>query len=622
MADEKAAEKKAVKEAKEIEKQRIADEKAAADEKVRIEKQRLAEEKAAEQRRIADAKMAALRGGDFSDEQLSVQVPYVEASHDDQVDAAYCFEQYEAWKKIDDDGNLLDDKKQVSNFRAWTKALDKARKEIAKAKERMQEDQAHADVLAEISEELATRELYFVSEEERYYFWQAEDEFVWRSNTQSGIRVVLSAQRDAIWKTYEHVINIDDRKKVDLTYAYGDVPSSKLNLMKTEHWVRGENVDAGNHHPIFDMVLDSISGYDTEWPEYKEQRTHIEQCIYWKMHNPADLMIPMVLINGRGNTGKSLFTSHVFKGLVGEHYCINMPKDFAVGGFNGAIEGQAMIMLEELAIVKDDDDAFKNMLGTESISLNPKYGKQKVKCPNLAFYMASSNRDDGGYKFGGDQDIDRRVSVVGTRGSNLFYVILAHLKASDPDGEYSVEDAKLYLDEHKNKLRDRSECNLWMASLNEKYKGMKRRPDAYHGSHYHHLREFQKGTYIEVFENVLLDPDFDYITVAEFYQMCVLTNEANTTTGKEVFKKMPTVRSEVLAWVGMHKLDVEMGKLWIDDPDNGLMEVECFYSAGDESRRESNGEKYIGHDYIKKMPVVKWFGNPKQPDDEAEISIL
>lgn len=487
-----------------------------------------------------------------------------EASNGQRKDIEFCLAQLELWELV---GVPFD--RQEPEYRKWKKNASKvndAAEKVAKA------ERDENEAIGELVTRLIADKLTYVEKADKFMVWD-NIKFCWIELSERAVRMRYSVTSQKSYERLCYILDSYEMKKTTASYSYNadDAGSTELNLMNRDHWLSGEGGDADDVPVIFNMLMDSICGGDAE------QQSHLERCLLYKLRNPEDVTIPMILINGSGNTGKSLFATYILGAIVGSSFVARLSKEMAIGEKNGELVGRVFTVLEETKRAMGDDDKYKNLLGTETLSIDAKYGMQDSGVPNTAMYFNFNNQPDGGYTLAGDDmGVDRRVSVLGAFGS-LYGSIRTGLAGDDALSDDGVRE---YFNKNKKWLRDRRTVNNWLASLVEKHGIVKTVPVPFHKDHYWNLVSMQRGGYYDVFDNIFNDPDFDFIVKDDLYEMCVIANNKSSNSQQNRLKKSKLIIAEAMKYCADHGIEMVEGKLNWKGEDGKLSSRMCLHRSG------------------------------------------
>lgn len=346
-----------------------------------------------------------------------------------------------------------------------------------------------------LREWLKTRDYSYVHASEHFWLYDAA-KGDWLAISRSAIgndNPLLGMRKNT--PLFMEVLREEGRWFDRATYSFAPQPPNVLNQLRYEFLTPAE----GQHHWVFDALVESICGGKQENIE------HVERLVLAKHQNPADYTLPALCLSDDGGTGKSLFVSSVLASLFGQSLVRdNLSISQATGRFNAALVGKAVVFVNEAVEDKADDNALKQIIGSRSISVEPK-GIDPYNADNTALYILSGNGIAGCVKLSGTR-VDRRYSVI-TGTKPLEHYLSQRLG-------YDTTAALDWLHtEGASILSDPQEVARWLGYLVSKH-GVVGRVAALQGEDYQRLLAVQTPLHEQVFEAVFLAEGFTHIKLS------------------------------------------------------------------------------------------------------------
>jgi len=286
------------------------------------------------------------------------------------------------------------------------------------------------------------------------------------------------------------------RVMLSSTYSFRTVADDCLNLMKRDNWLEPM---AGEYHPYFDVLFDSLSSGKLE------NREHLERVIAWKYKHPEDFLLPCITIYGDGAVGKGVLLEDVLGNIFTDEQCIAVRQNDILGNFNSVLMGKTIVMIDEISANNKDMAAFKAFVGNKSITVNPK-GLKQFKADQTALIFTGSNDVLSAVRLAGDNS-DRRWSILKiTAGKTLRYWMNKH--GYNDATEEDLVDV----------VSDHEELSKWLFHICKQSQGLAR-PVALHGEDYKQLIQNQKSELEELCERVFNDKDFTGIKEKDLWTL-------------------------------------------------------------------------------------------------------
>jgi hypothetical protein len=166
----------------------------------------------------------------------------------------------------------------------------------------------------------------------------------------------------------------------------------------------------GELHPAFEWLLDCLAS------DRKDEREHIEKCIYWKHKNPAEFKMPALVLFGGAGNGKGILSEHVLKNIfTPEHYTMVAGGPEIVRNFQDPLVGKAIFLFDEANCRSAaDSDWLKAHIMKESIQVNQKGIKSVKTMMQIWFHIFNNSPLHSPVAVTGT-DVDRRYSLIRTK---------------------------------------------------------------------------------------------------------------------------------------------------------------------------------------------------------------
>lgn len=310
-------------------------------------------------------------------------------------------------------------------------------------------------------------------------------------------------------KAFKVALEMQGRSYYDCIHSFkpqSQLPD-QLNLLVRDNWLKPIQ---GEHHPVFDYVVQAMAGGK---PENME---HLERCIAFKVEHPECVTLPAILINGEGNLGKNLMVDTILDN-VWDGATLAATARNVVGDFNSLCAGKLCILVDETSRKRVDHDELKHRLHREKFEVNTK-GVPQYETYNLAWYIIASNKRGGGIWLDRSR-ADRRYSVFHVdAGLDLFHWIATGQGWMDDHGKPDTIRADLWMEKKGMDIcRDKHEVAKWIGYLCNKYAGQTK-PRALHGQDYQRLLGIQAPVEEDFLPAVFTDPEFTHIERNVLYE--------------------------------------------------------------------------------------------------------
>lgn len=402
----------------------------------------------------------------------------------------------------------------------------------------------------------------------------------WTYLTQSAVYTCYDLNSQTHKQIFKEAMSELKRNKVKAVNTFQPVPDDYLNLMSTERWL--QPVMNEPYHPIFDVLIQSISGGKTKAVE------HIEQCIVYKYIHPEEFRIPCICISGEGGVGKNMLVDTIFSTIFGSNQVASLGTEEAFGVFNGQMIGKTVVFVDEAIVDKTDTESLKRKVGNRQININVKYGFQGT-VDNTAWFWLGGNGTNGALLLGGDTT-DRRFSII-TVDKNMMYWVGKHLgiEVSGTEVLKYDHDCVKWMNDNSSVLRDPKEVAKWLGHIISKWQHLKSVPAAFHDIDYQSIVDIQKSTATELAEMVFLDKDFTFIEVCVLYEL--YKQRAKQDGSKP--KKRNNFVADINAWLKKNCNTIEERSVTLfDEVGSNLGRKSVFTSQPQGTSHRKNRDKY------------------------------
>ncbi|REL34695.1 primase-helicase family protein [Thalassotalea euphylliae] len=366
-------------------------------------------------------------------------------------------------------------------------------------------DDAEAKIEELILELLNQRDLYYVQDEDLFYEYK-RDTGQWLHHRPSSLpRSKAFLQTKGALKRFYEILEQTGRNLQNTSFSPLELPNYTLNQFRKDHWLQPLE---GDYHEVFDILLNSLG-------DLKEENIlHIKQVIAWKYLHPYEYKLPALANFGGGGTGKTLFADLLLATIFGQHQ-VHSEKEDSSKDFNGLYEGKMVVLRDESSFDNVDMEKLKAVLGKPTLSVNPKFGKEKVVY-NAALHIVAGNNSSGPIKLCRSKS-DRRFSIIKSSRSIIEHTML-HRKMSH-------KDAEIWWHQHEHILSDKVEVAKWLNHILDTVVDLPMRPTALHGQDYHDLLKAQAGPEDWLIEHVFDDEQFKFISGDECFELYTLRCE-------------------------------------------------------------------------------------------------
>ena len=411
------------------------------------------------------------------------------------------------------------------------------------------------DFAAEIEQWVIDHQLHFNAVQNLFWYrhtvgggWQAIKSEALR-------RVAPHANKSAGMEVIDELIKIDNRTVTTVTYSFRKQPSDTLNLMRTSF----VPMVAGEHHFIFDILMESLSGGNAQ------AREHLEKVILTKYLHPDNPRLPaLVFADDDGGSGKGILCERVFPTIFGTNSVIkSISMEYVTGKYNSLLGGKIVTHINETEGETTNHKALWRLLGSKNIPIGLKHvGTYEVD--NTALYIISGNDILRTATVTG-KDQDRRLSFL-MPDFPLGLRVISYL--DEAEGRGGVDFARAKIDKEYRRAEtargsallinkmdrffsDPTYVGRWLNHLHEKY-GDIEHVAAYHSTEYQQTLESQKKTHERMFESLFKDVEFTHIRQALLVEM--YNHFANRDGGK-----IGRIRflSEAKAWLAVNAPEIK-----------------------------------------------------------------
>jgi hypothetical protein len=419
-----------------------------------------------------------------------------------------------------------------------------AAKRIEMADFKKKQDEATA---ARLAPYITEKDVYYVGEKNCYMMYQNEGG--WKSYEPAAMAKLARLTSADDKEIFDDLLRATGRLKEYTVISFHKKPENILNFLSTEDWLHPTQ---GEYHPIFDIVMSSLSGGK------QENRDHLEKCLVWKYKHPEDYKVPCITISGAGGVAKNEFVELTLSTIFGERQVIALGTEQAFGQYNGQMIGKTVVFIDEAIVEKSDAEALKRKVGNKTISINEKYGLQGTY-ENTPWYWLGGNGTNGAVMLAKDVT-DRRYSVLTVKHSVMYWVCL-HLAIDPPQiGEVlpASHEAVQWYQENANVLSDKEQVAKWLYSIVMKWWSQKFTPSALHSEDYQRVVASQKNYFDETMEYVFNDK-FKHIEGATLYRVYQLISK-EATGGQASMKYRNKFYVDTECWLEKNRPDIEWGK--------------------------------------------------------------
>lgn len=375
-------------------------------------------------------------------------------------------------------------------------------KEIAKSAQTSisEEDEREAitAIKTDIREWLKSRKFNYVLANDRYWLDKDTHWIPVSAQTLLRERPTLSSaiEREMLTK----VMREDGRFFDECTYSYDKVPSDTLNMMRKDF---APIVEEGDAHWIFDCVVRSVCGGKAA------NIAHVEQLILTKYLHAETTVMPTLVFNDGGSTGKNVFVSNILGAIFGKYgVADNLSIAAVTGQFNSMLQGRAVWFINETQSGTYSHNKLKQIMGSQTIWIEPK-GVNAFEVPMTAWSIISGNGIDGSVLLEGN-GTDRRWSIIS--GGKPLKDHMADVLDTTPDVALSwLRKEGLAI------LSDRTEAGRWLAALIARH-GDVNVSEGHHEEDYETIRDLQRSLHDDMFHQIFGNDDFACIRTTELYQ--------------------------------------------------------------------------------------------------------
>lgn len=459
-------------------------------------------------------------------------------------------------------------------------------KSIADTKSKLEklnnnDEQNYDELRTEFEKIILKLDLYYVMNLDRWVLWgeDGKSQFV----TTKALNTYFNGLRRAdVYDVFDGLIVDLDRKKTSSVCTFREILPDQLNMLKTDFCLIPDTAE--DPHWFFDLVLTSIGA------RVPENIDHIEKLILAKYFNPANYLLPALVVWGHnGSIGKSLFASKLLTTVFGKNSVAdNVAMNDVTRQFNSHVIGKTVVFINESIEDKVDVNRLNQTLQSETLWLEPK-GVDKVPADNTALYMISGNGVTGAVKVSGN-DTDRRFSII--RAEQPLRELVAEMLTHLAGETVTEKEAKSWIEtEGQFILADKEQCGKWLKSLVDKH-GKITELSALRNKDYDDMVEMQKPFHVRVFEQILLDDQFSYIKQGTLYEFYKYANNRWNSGGYNLARN--TFYSHLAGWIKREKIPLEMKKrLWLVDQKTTSADVVYNTNYITKAKLTDNDDEYF-----------------------------
>jgi hypothetical protein len=393
------------------------------------------------------------------------------------------------------------------------------------------------------------KDIYYVGETHHYMMYEKVSG--WKSYSPEAIAKLFALTKPNEKIVFDECLRKLERIKEHTAISFNEMGSNVLNFLSVEDWLQPEK---GPIEPIFDILMDSLSGGKVE------NREHLEQCIVYKYMHPEDYLLPCITISGAGGAGKNELVERVFATIFGDRQVVVLGTDSAFGQFNGQMIGKTVVFIDEAIVEKGDAEALKRKVGNKTISINEKYGLQG-NYDNTPWYWLGGNGTNGAVMLAKDTT-DRRYSVLTVKHSIMFWVA-KHLGMSELPKPGVVlpasHPAVIWYRDNMKHLSDPKQVARWLMSIILKWGNQKHVPGALHSIDYQNVINSQKSSFENAMEHVF-GPKFHHIEGKTLYRVYCAINKEETDK-KGFTKHRNKFLTDAQQWVERNRPDILWKKM-------------------------------------------------------------
>jgi hypothetical protein len=361
-----------------------------------------------------------------------------------------------------------------------------------------EEREAVGAIKADIREWLKVRKFNYVLANDRYWLDKDTHWIPVSAQTLLRERPTLSSgiERELLTK----VMREDNRFFDECTYSYDKVPSDTLNMMRKDF---APIVEEGEAHWIFDCVIRSVAGGKAA------NISHVEQLILTKYLHPESTVVPSLVFNDGGSTGKGVLVSNILTAIFGRFgVADNLSIDKVTGQFNAMLQGRAIWYINETSHGTYSHNKLKQIVGSPTMWIEPK-GINAFEVPMTAWLVISGNGVDGSVLLEGN-GTDRRWSIISGNKS-----LPEHI--ADAVGTTDAEALAWLRKEGLAILSDRTQAGRWLAALVARH-GDVNVSEGHHEEDYASIRDLQRTLHDDMFHQTFGHEDFACIRTIELFQ--------------------------------------------------------------------------------------------------------
>ncbi len=278
-------------------------------------------------------------------------------------------------------------------------------------------------------------------------------------------------------------------------------------------------------HPLFDILLNSVSGSD------KAFQAHLERCILRKLFFPKDYMIPAIVLRDPGRTGKQVLIENVLNTIFsGSQITRGVDRIFETHT-NIGILGKIVVWANEADFTSRSYKKALSAVFSENIEVRG-LGNEPLTAFNASWFIISGNDENPIIKITGKGN-EERWSVKSFEYDKLHPRGLAyHIENSEAFAQSGAGSTNAYFINNQWVFKDREQISYWLSTLimRHGYPKINERIEAFHGSDYLDDMRKSRGELEYLFDIILVTKVISSFKVSEITE---LYNRRSTVNLKE-----------------------------------------------------------------------------------------
>ena len=360
--------------------------------------------------------------------------------------------------------------------------------------------------------------LFYITKENKFYYYGQSESWI-TTLVDTAVRIKWNIENGIDYEAFMDVMRALGRVKDDGVYSfYHENNPMILNMMNRDLWLKPTE---GDHHSIFDVLLNSLSD------GREDIKDHIEQIIYWKYTHPEDYRIPAMVIYGEGGLGKNEFVLRVLKTIFHGSKVESLNSEMVVGDYTGMLIGNAVTLVNEVhGMTMKQMAKLKDLIGNQYISLNPK-GKSQLTIPATSLMITAGNKINGAVLLDGSAS-DKRWSPIHCRRNIVLHTMLfagedisdfTGMTVSNMSKTDEYKDYEKIMKDSLPRLSDSKEVSKWLGYIVQKWQHLEQTPDCYHGEDYRKLLIGQKGSVENFCDEIFGNRKFNNVSTVMFFKI-------------------------------------------------------------------------------------------------------